>query len=179
MFCQAKLRPLAWWFRHEAGHLHMGSAQGNAKKKKKGCGLTCSSYHPGDCTPARPASNGPQGPGQSASVPNPGSRQTDTTEDRPFLGEQANDYYGKSSHHLSPSKIIHNFWPYSDTVHVITVTHLFLFYSWKLVSPNLPHQFLSSLTPLNCLLSGNHQFVLCTCELLFLSSFFSFFGFDI
>ena len=73
-----------------------------------------------------------------------------------------NDYYGKSSHHLSPSKIIHNFWPYSDTVHVITVTHLFLFYSWKLVSPNLPHQFLSSLTPLNCLLSGNHQFVLCT-----------------
>lgn len=35
MFCQAKLRPLAWWFRREAGHLHVGSAQGNAKKKEE------------------------------------------------------------------------------------------------------------------------------------------------
>ena len=36
----------------------------------------------------------PRDLGQSASVPNPGSRQT---EDRPFLGQQANDTAGRQN----------------------------------------------------------------------------------
>ena len=60
-------------------------------------------------------------------------------------------------------KIIHSFWPYSahcachNCDSFIFVSHL----EAGISQSSLPIPF-SSLAPLNCLLSGNHQFILCT-----------------
>ena len=52
------------------------------------------------------------------------------------------------------TKILHNYWLYSHTVHFIPVTHLFC--NWKFVPLNLTHLLLSSPHP-----SSKHLFVLC------------------
>lgn len=76
MFCQAKLRPLAWWFCCEAGHLQVGSAQGNDKRRGKAVGLPAPPTTPGTAPWFTLLPKAPRDLGQSASLPNPGSRQT-------------------------------------------------------------------------------------------------------
>ena len=99
MFCQAKLRPLAWWFCCEAGHLHVGSAQGNDKRKGKAVGLPAPPTTPGTA-PVPGAVGSPcfqRPPGTWGSLHLSPTLGPDKLEDRHFLEEQANDTAGRRS----------------------------------------------------------------------------------